>query len=72
MEKMKTMSIFKISPFTWLYSKYLTLFTSRTVDELLWGYKDPLLERLAKTKPEVEEIFGLMYKVHNYSVANGG
>ncbi|KAM6903038.1 lysosome membrane protein 2-like [Xenentodon cancila] len=38
------------------------LFTTRTVDELLWGYTDPLLERLAPTTPDVEKDFGLMYK----------
>ncbi|XP_061589663.1 lysosome membrane protein 2-like isoform X2 [Cololabis saira] len=38
------------------------LFTTRTVDELLWGYVDPLLERLAPTTPDVEKEFGLMYK----------
>lgn len=37
-------------------------FTTRTVDELLWGYEDPLLARVSKTSPEVEKIFGLMYK----------
>ncbi|XP_037121326.1 lysosome membrane protein 2-like [Syngnathus acus] len=38
------------------------LFTTRTVDELLWGYEDPLLTRVAVSKPEVETTFGLMYK----------
>lgn len=37
-------------------------FTTRTVHELLWGYKDPLLARLASTNPDVEPVFGLMYK----------
>ena len=37
------------------------LFTTRTVDELLWGYEDPLLTRIASLKP-VEKVFGLMYK----------
>ncbi|XP_071321900.1 lysosome membrane protein 2-like isoform X2 [Trachinotus anak] len=38
------------------------LFTTRTVDELLWGYEDPLLARVASSSPEVEKMFGLMYK----------
>ncbi|CAN9504526.1 unnamed protein product [Ophioblennius macclurei] len=38
------------------------LLTTRTVDELLWGYEDPLLKRVAAASPDVEEIFGLMYK----------
>ncbi|XP_028457860.1 lysosome membrane protein 2 isoform X2 [Perca flavescens] len=37
-------------------------FTTRTVDELLWGYEDPLLARIATSSPEVEKVFGLMYK----------
>ncbi|XP_004549762.1 lysosome membrane protein 2 isoform X1 [Maylandia zebra] len=46
----------------WMNSLKSDLFTTRTVDELLWGYKDPLLVRVAGTKPEVETVFGLMYK----------
>ncbi|CAL8322393.1 unnamed protein product [Lota lota] len=38
------------------------LFTTRIVNELLWGYEDPLLVRVASTNPDVEKIFGLMYK----------
>ncbi|XP_068608935.1 LOW QUALITY PROTEIN: lysosome membrane protein 2-like [Brachionichthys hirsutus] len=38
------------------------LFTTRTVDELLWGYEDPLLVRVSATNPGVEKVFGLMYK----------
>lgn len=37
-------------------------FTTLTVDELLWGYEDPLLVRLSASSPEVEKVFGLMYK----------
>ena len=39
------------------------IITNRTVNELLWGYLDPLLVNVKKSKPEVEEYFGLMYKV---------
>ncbi|KAL6096736.1 cd36 [Pungitius sinensis] len=38
------------------------IFTTRTVDELLWGYEDPLLARVAARSPEVDKVFGLMYK----------
>lgn len=46
----------------WMNSIGSGLFTTRTVDELLWGYEDPLLVRIAPTNPEVETVFGLMYK----------
>ncbi|XP_076842494.1 lysosome membrane protein 2 [Brachyhypopomus gauderio] len=36
------------------------MFMTHTVDELLWGFKDPLLTRLHTIKPEVDEYFGLM------------
>ncbi|XP_048021392.1 lysosome membrane protein 2 [Megalobrama amblycephala] len=38
-----------------------TMFMTRTVNELLWGFKDPLLTRLKTIKPDTEEYFGLMY-----------
>ncbi|XP_051961858.1 lysosome membrane protein 2-like [Xyrauchen texanus] len=38
-----------------------TMFMTHTVNELLWGFKDPLLTRLRTIKPEVEQFFGLMY-----------
>lgn len=40
----------------------ISLFTTRTVDELLWGYEDPVLARVSQTNPDVEKVFGLMYK----------
>lgn len=54
----------------WMNSIGSGLFTTRTVQELLWGYKDPLLARLAPTNPEVEETFGLMYKACNNSTSH--
>lgn len=39
------------------------LFMTRTVHEVLWGFKDPLLTKLHTLKPEVDEYFGLMWKV---------
>ncbi|KAM7392689.1 hypothetical protein PAMA_007691 [Pampus argenteus] len=38
------------------------VFTTRTVDELLWGYEDALLNNLAQSNTEIDPIFGLMYK----------
>lgn len=47
----------------WMNTLKSGLFTTRTVDELLWGYEDPLLARIAQMNPEVDTIFGLMYGV---------
>lgn len=47
----------------WMNSLGVGLFTTRTVDELLWGYEDPLLVRVSSTNRDVEKVFGLMYKV---------
>lgn len=47
----------------WMNSFNSGLFTTRTVHELLWGYEDPLLRRVSSTSPDVEKVFGLMYKV---------
>ncbi|KAK2819289.1 hypothetical protein Q5P01_024850 [Channa striata] len=46
----------------WMNSMGSGLFTTRTVDELLWGYEDPLLARVSATSPDVDKMFGLMYK----------
>ncbi|KAM8872546.1 lysosome membrane protein 2-like isoform 1-T1 [Synchiropus picturatus] len=37
-------------------------FTTLTVNDLLWGYQDPLLSKVALTNPDVEPVFGLMHK----------
>lgn len=47
----------------WMKSLGVDLFMTRTVHEFLWGFKDPLMSRLHALKPEVDEYFGLMYKV---------
>ncbi|KAI3362214.1 hypothetical protein L3Q82_012544 [Scortum barcoo] len=39
----------------WMNSLKSGLFTTLTVDELLWGYEDALLARIAPTNPEVEK-----------------
>uniref|UniRef100_A0A672QSG8 Lysosome membrane protein 2-like n=1 Tax=Sinocyclocheilus grahami TaxID=75366 RepID=A0A672QSG8_SINGR len=37
-----------------------TLFMTHTVEEMLWGFKDPLLTRLKTIKPDTDEYFGIM------------
>lgn len=56
---------FYIRPLISIYMKSLgvDLFMTRTVHEFLWGFKDPLMTKLHALKPEVDEYFGLMYKV---------
>lgn len=39
------------------------LFLTQTVHEYLWGFKHPLLAKIHKLKPDVDEYFGLMWKV---------
>lgn len=39
------------------------VFMTRTVHEVLWGFKDPLLSKIHSMKPDVDEYFGLMWKV---------
>lgn len=39
------------------------LFLTRTVHEYLWGFKHPLLSKIHRMRPEVDEYFGLMWKV---------
>lgn len=39
------------------------LFTTRTVGELLWGYEDGLLKALKVLRPDLDDVFGLFYKV---------
>lgn len=39
------------------------IFMTRTVHEVLWGFKDPLLTKIHNIRPEVDEMFGLMWKV---------
>ncbi|XP_076853930.1 lysosome membrane protein 2a [Brachyhypopomus gauderio] len=46
----------------WIKSLGVDLFMTRTVHEILWGFKDPLMSKLHTLKPEVDEYFGLMYK----------
>lgn len=49
-------------------SSYMTgtdqgLFVTHTVGELLWGYEDGLLKALKTFQPDLDDVFGLFYKV---------
>uniref|UniRef100_A0A8C6UK54 Scavenger receptor class B, member 2a n=1 Tax=Neogobius melanostomus TaxID=47308 RepID=A0A8C6UK54_9GOBI len=46
------------------YSFFLRplVFMTRTVHEVLWGFKDPILTKVHSMKPDVDEYFGLMWK----------
>ncbi|KAL0966208.1 hypothetical protein UPYG_G00292320 [Umbra pygmaea] len=46
----------------WMKSLNVGMFMKRPVNEILWGFKDPLLSRIHVTSPEIDEYFGLMYK----------
>lgn len=54
----------------WMNTLRVGLLTTRTVDELLWGYRDPLLVRVSSTNPDVETVFGLMYKAWTLNPAS--
>ncbi|KAF5894664.1 lysosome membrane protein 2-like, partial [Clarias magur] len=61
MNKLKDVSFWIKSPVAFIMTSIkTTMFMTHTVDELLWGFKDPLLSRLRATKPELDENFGLM------------
>ncbi|TRY95887.1 hypothetical protein DNTS_021409 [Danionella cerebrum] len=45
----------------WMGSMGIGVFMNRTVHEILWGFKDPLMTKLHSLRPEVDEYFGLMY-----------
>lgn len=64
MNKLKEVSFWVRSGIAmFMSSMKTTMFMTHTVDELLWGFKDPLLSRLRAAKPEVDENFGLMLYV---------
>ncbi|XP_072518509.1 lysosome membrane protein 2 isoform X2 [Salminus brasiliensis] len=61
MNKLKDVSFWSRTAISMFMSSIgTTMFMTHTVDELLWGFEDPLLSRLQKIKPEVDERFGLM------------
>lgn len=58
---------FLLRTFVSMYINNIGVFMTRTVHEVLWGFKDPLLTKIHKLKPEVDEYFGLMWKVRSYT-----
>ena len=63
MEKVRDSFFKSIAASVMMKSAGSGIITNRTVNELLWGYLDPLLAVVKKSKPDLEEYFGLMYKV---------
>lgn len=64
MNKLNSYNIFlKTIVSVYMKSLGVELFMTRTVHEVLWGFKDPLLTKLHSLRPEVDEYFGLMWKV---------
>ncbi|XP_020325138.1 lysosome membrane protein 2a isoform X1 [Oncorhynchus kisutch] len=55
---------FLLRTFVSIYMKSIgvEIFMTRTVHEVLWGFKDPLLTKIHSVRPEVDEMFGLMWK----------
>uniref|UniRef100_A0A8B9JYQ8 Uncharacterized protein n=1 Tax=Astyanax mexicanus TaxID=7994 RepID=A0A8B9JYQ8_ASTMX len=60
MNKLKESNFWVRSFMSVLMGSLGTMFFTHTVNELLWGFEDPLLSRLHKMKPEVDGKFGLM------------
>lgn len=63
MEKFKNDSLLASLISSYMRSLKEGVFTTRTVGELLWGYEDALLNALHAFKPELDDVFGLFYKV---------
>lgn len=63
MEQFKDNLIFANLISSYMKSGNEGLFTTRTVGELLWGYEDALLKALKLLKPNLDDVFGLFYKV---------
>ncbi|KAK6494671.1 lysosome membrane protein 2-like [Huso huso] len=63
-EKFKTHPLISNLISSYMKSQNIGLFVTRTVHELLWGYKDPLLAVVHKVRPDIDEYFGLFYKMN--------
>lgn len=63
MEKFKDHSILANLISSYMRDTNEGLFTTRTVGELLWGYEDNLLKAIKTIKHDVDDVFGLFYKV---------
>lgn len=62
MEKFRD-SLFAGAIAAYMRSLGVGVFTTRTVGELLWGYEDILLKTAQKFEPQLDDVFGLFYKV---------
>uniref|UniRef100_A0A8C7Q3T0 Scavenger receptor class B member 2 n=1 Tax=Oncorhynchus mykiss TaxID=8022 RepID=A0A8C7Q3T0_ONCMY len=62
MEKFKDTSFIANIISSYMKSVNEDLFTTQTVGELLWGYKDGLLKALKVVDPTLDDVFGLFYK----------
>lgn len=62
MEKVKDSFFKSIAASVMMNNANSGIITNRTVNELLWGYLDPLLVSVKKTNKEVGEYFGFMYQ----------
>uniref|UniRef100_A0A1A7YQ99 Scavenger receptor class B, member 2 n=1 Tax=Iconisemion striatum TaxID=60296 RepID=A0A1A7YQ99_9TELE len=62
MEKVKDMPGIPNLLSAYMRSQGIGLFTTHTVEELLWGYEDPLLKEAKKIFPSLDDVFGLFYK----------
>ena len=63
MEKFKDHSIIANIIMAYMTSNNIGLFSTHTVGELLWGYEDGLLKTLKLFQPDLDDVFGLFYKV---------
>ncbi|XP_017267884.1 lysosome membrane protein 2a isoform X2 [Kryptolebias marmoratus] len=61
MNELSTYSFF-LRTMVSMYLNNIDMFMTRTVHEVLWGFKDPLMTKIHSMKPEVDEYFGLMWK----------
>lgn len=55
---------------SYMRSKGEGLFVTRTVGELLWGYQDGLLTALKILQPQLDDVFGLFYKVFTVTLSS--
>ncbi|KAM3874528.1 lysosome membrane protein 2c [Diretmus argenteus] len=70
MERFKDQIIVANLISAYMRSKDEGLFTTHTVGELLWGYEDGLLQALKVLQPDLDDVFGLFYKVNTSNDGN--
>ncbi|CAB1458403.1 unnamed protein product [Pleuronectes platessa] len=62
MNELKLKYNFYTRSFLSLFMLSIEVFMKRSVHEVLWGFKDPLLSKIHSLQKDVDENFGLMYK----------